>query len=193
MRGDGKHQTFTRYAKRTNNFINICKSLTKKHQQEMASHLDRNEFSDRIKTIEKKLKLTDDDGKMKTEFEKHAKLFSEHFKDMHDVAIKNYLIVNSFYFKNGIFVFFSRRFYQIELILEYEKSFMILCTKFHAVKFHKFANRIEISKSSKTTIIKFGELECQRSFEGKLLKGKIQIIADNLDMLPIYENLEQLL
>lgn len=47
MRGDAKHQTFTRYSKRTNNFVNICKTLTEKHQKEVVSNLRMNTFCEK--------------------------------------------------------------------------------------------------------------------------------------------------
>lgn len=191
MRGDGKHQTFTRYAKRTNNFINICKTLTEKHQIEMISNLRENQFTDNIKTNKKNMKLVDKDGQLLNEFVNQANSFSERFEDIHEVVIKDYLNVNSFHFKKGLFVIFSNQICQIDFIFESKKTFYFLCTHFHAVKFRDFANSIEIKKSTDTSLIRFSELECKRSYEAKLLNDKIQIIADNLDMFPIYENLNK--
>lgn len=74
MRGDGKHQKFTRYAKRTNNFINICKTLSEKHQQEVVSHLRMNTFSDVIKTSKITRKLVDKNGSLIDEFDNKSEL-----------------------------------------------------------------------------------------------------------------------
>lgn len=187
MRGDAKHQTFTRYAKRTNNFINICKTLTEKHQTEMSSNLRLNSFNDKIVKSKKNAILYAKDGM--NEFENHEKLCSEYFDDLDKVEIKKYLIVNSFYFKKGLFVVYSDHIHQIEAVLEYIGSYVFLCTKFTAVKFHKFANCIQISKSSETSLINFNELQCPRSYEAKFLNGQTQIIADDLDMFSTYEKL----
>lgn len=189
MRGDGKHQTFTRYAKRTNNFINISKTLSEKHQQEMVSILNMNSFSDRVQTNKKKQKLVDNEGRLADGFENRAEIIYEYFEERRQIVIRNYLISNSFYFKKGLFVIMFDKIYRIDAIFEYNKSFVFLCTNFHAVKFHKFANCIEISKSIETKLLKLSELDCKRSYEGMFLNGKTQIIADNLDLLPTYEKL----
>lgn len=188
MRGDGKHQTFTRYAKRTNNFINICKTLTEKHQAEISSNLRSNSFNDKIDTSKKSAKLSAKEDL--SEIKNNKKLFSEHFNDLDKVSIKGHLIVNSFYFKKGLFVIYSDHIYQIEDVLEYEGSFNFLCTKFTAVKFHKFGNCIQVKKSSEISkLIRFNELQCPRSYEAKILNGQTQIIADNLDIFSTYEKL----
>lgn len=83
----------------------------------------------------------------------------------------------------------SDKIFQIEAILDCDNSFSFLCTNFHAIKFNKFANSIEIRKSSEVSLVNLSDLKCKRSYEKKFLNGKIQIIADNLDMLPIYEKL----
>lgn len=69
MRGDAKHQTFTRYAKRTNNFINICKSLAEKHQIAIASVLRSNKFDDKITVGKKNLYFDAKNCPLKVEFE----------------------------------------------------------------------------------------------------------------------------
>lgn len=80
--------------------------------------------------------------------------------------------------------------YQIDVIFAYKKSFIFLCSHYRTVKFHKFANCIEITKSSETKLINLSELECKRSYEGKfVMNGQTLIIVDNLDMLPMYEKL----
>lgn len=191
MRGDTKHQTFTRYAKRTNNFINICKTLAYKHQTEIASTLRSNTFDDKIKAGKKIVYFTVKNSQLKVEFESHLHLFSERFEELNNVIIKEYLIVNSCYFKKGLFVVFSDHMHKIESVLEYKGSFVLLCTKFIAVKFHKFKNCIELKTSSEISLINFSQLQCHKSYEAKFLNGKTQIIADTLDIISVYEGLLQ--
>lgn len=189
LRGDGKHQTFTRYADRTNNFINICKTLSETHQKEMTSNLQQNKFSDRIKTNKKISKLVDGRGNLMEEFKINSKLITGFFKDIHKVVIKNHLFVNSFRFQKGLFVISLGKIYQIDAILECDGSFNFLCTQFRPVKFHKFANCVEIRQCTEISLIKFTELEFKKSYEGKILNGQTQIIAEDLDILTIYEKL----
>lgn len=189
FRGDAKHQTFTRYADRTNNFINICKTLSETHQKEMASNLEQNKFSNRIKTNKKISKLVDGRGNLMEEFKNESKLFTNFFKDMNKVIIKNRLFVNSFCFQKGLFVISSSKIYKIDAILECDGSFSFLCTQFRPVKFHKFANCVEIRQCTEISLIKFSELMFKNSYEGKDLNGQTQIIAEDLETLTIYEEL----
>lgn len=192
MRGDAKHQTFTQFAKNTKCYVNICKTLSDKHQEMMESELRTNTFVDQIQTS-KAVKPAMKNGKLITEFKSHKQMFSEHFQNIADVIVRDILIANSFRFQKGLFVLLIDQIdqiYQIDAILQHQKQITFLCTPFRAVKFHKFGNCFQVIKSEKQILIRYSDLKCQRSFEGKFLNGEIQIIADNLDMLPIYETLK---
>lgn len=189
IRGEAKHQTFTRYGKRTNNFMNICKSLSEKHQQHMASYMSANLYSDQTTTNKKNVKLSVNTNLI-VDFEEYTQLFSDFFENMNEIFIKHHLIVNSFYFKKGIFVIFSDNFYQIEAILSHKQSFIFFCSHWRVVRFHKFANSIEIRKSTNPHILlEFNKIEIKKSYEGKVLNGKTHIIADNLDLKSTYAHL----
>lgn len=188
IRGEAKHQTFTRYAKRTNNFMNICKSLSEKHQQHMASNLCAKTYDDQI-TTGKLSRTLAAHSSIISNFEEYAPLFSVFFEQVNEVIIKDYLIVNSFYFRKGLFVLFSDQIYQIEAILTDSQSFIFFCSHYRVVRFHIFSNSIEIRKSTKPyVLLKFSEIEKKRSYEGKVLNGKIHIIADELDLKTAYKN-----
>lgn len=190
MRGDAKHQSFTRYAKRTNNFINICKSLAEKHQLAMASTLRSNTFDDKITVGKKSVYFAANSCRLKVEFDGHHNLFCDRFKNLNNVIIKDYLIVNSSYMKKGLFIVYGDHMQKIEAILKYEASYVLLCTQFNASEFHKFANCIELEGSSEVSLIDVSRLQCHKSYESKFLNGKIQIIADNLNLIPIYEHIK---
>lgn len=191
MRGDAKHQTFTQLAKNTKCYVNICKTLSDKHQERMESELRTNTFSDQIQTS-KTFKPAMINGKLITELESYKQIFSEHFHNKSDTIVRDFLIANSFRFQKGLFVLLKDQIYQIDAILQHEKQITFLCTLFIAVKFHKFGNFFQVNKSKKQLPLKYSDLKCKRSFEGKLLNGGIHIIADNLDMLPIYETLYEI-
>lgn len=188
MRGDAKHQTFVRFAKNTKCFVNICKTLSDKHQEMMEFELRTNTFCDKIKTSSAS-RPASKSGKLITEFESHMPMFSEYFSNIEEVIVRDFLIANSFRFQKGLFVVLIDQMYQIDAIMQHQKQITFLCTLFAAVKFHKFANCFQVKKSRKQLLIRFSDLTCKRSFEGKFLNGEIQIIADNLDIQSIYEKL----
>lgn len=179
MRGDAKHQPFTQYAKRCRNYMNICKTLSEKHQEVLAAKCsNKNTYSDNIKSSKK---MYNADGI------KNQLLVFDYFKDINRVMMLNCVTINSSTFAKGLFLIYSNEMHQINAVLKYEDSFIFLCTTFTTVKFYKFANCFEIEKSPKTLLIAFDKLDTKRTYEAKPLNNKIHIIADNLDMIPIYE------
>lgn len=188
MRGDAKHQVFTQYAKRCRNYINIYKTLSEKHQEKLAAKCGKNSYSDRLEISKRNFQLVDAKKKLKTEFESHLKMLSDYFKGLGQVTVVTFITINSFRFSKGLFLMSDGKMHQIDAVLEHNDSFIFMCTQFDTVKYFKFANCFEIQKSTNVTLIEFDRLTSKRSFESKYLNGKPQIIADDLDMMPVYEN-----
>lgn len=190
MRGDAKHQPFTQYAKRCKNYINISKTLSEKHQEVLAAKWGRNifEYKDEFETSKKMRQIVTKEDTLIEEIENHSELFRDYFgQDINRVVVINFLLLNSFTFRKGLFVSFMDDMHQIDAVLKFDKSMILLCTKYTTVKFFKFSNCFEIQKSTQTSLININMLVCKRTFEAKLLNNRFQIIADNLDMVPIYE------
>lgn len=182
IRGEAKHQTFTRYGKRTNNFMNICKTLAHKHQQQIVCNLRENTYSDR-KTTSKKNRVLVKYPFLIKNFDEYAQLFSNFFGNLNDVMITDYLVMNSFYFKKGLFVLFSNQFCQIEAILFRDQTFVFFCSPYRTVRFQEFSNSIQITKSTDRCILLiFSDIESKKSYEGKISNGKTYIIVDELDL-----------
>lgn len=65
--------------------------------------------------------------------------------------------------------------------------FVLLCTKYNAVKYLKFANHFEIKKTIETYLVGYNELKCKKTYEGRICCNRTLIIANNLEMTPIYD------
>lgn len=188
MRGDAKHQPFTQYAKRCRNYINISKTLAEKHQQVLAAKMSKNTYCDNIETSKKIFSIVRKKGDLINDIRDHSKLIHDYFEqDLNQVMLINFVIINTISFRKGLFIIYSDEMHQIDAVLKCNGSFVFLCTKFSTVKFFKFANCFEIEKSEAKLLIGFDMLVCKRSYEAKFLNNETQIIADNLDMIPIYE------
>lgn len=189
MRGDAKHQPLTQYAKRCRNYKNICKSLAEKHQQVLASKFAENTYSDRIEISKKMYKIVGKENELVNEIMKsHSKLINNYFENIDRVKVLNFVIINSYTFAKGLYIVFSGAMHEINAVLEYKDSFIFLCTNFTTEKYYKFSNAFEIKKSTQTLLIAFDKLVCKRSYETKILFEKTLIIADDLDLLPLYED-----
>lgn len=189
IRGEAKHQTFTRYGKRTNNFMNICKTLAQKHQQQIVCNLRENTYRDR-KTTSKKIRALIKYSFLIKNFDEYAQLFSNYFGNLNDVMIIDYLVMNSFYFKSGLFVLFSNQFCQIEAILSRDQTLVLFCSPYRTVRLQEFSNSIQITKSTDRCLLwTFSDIEHMKSYEGKISNGKTYIIADELDLQQTYKDL----
>lgn len=188
MRGDAKHQPFTQYAKRCRNYINICKTLSEKHQEVLTAKWSKNIYCDSINVSKKMSKIEMKTGVLTNELENHSPLVYAHFEEaVNRVVLINSVTVNSFMFRKGLFIIFSNEMHQIDAILKCNDSFIFPCTKFKTSKFYEFANCFEIEKSTEVLLVELDKLECKRSYEAKYITNRIQIMADNLDMIPIYD------
>lgn len=187
MRGDAKHQPLTQYAKRCRNYINICKTLADRHQEVLAAKWARsNTYSDNVEISKKRFKVGDHKNNLALEVQNHLNILLDFFGNIDQVMIINFVVVNSFTFAIGLFIIYLDEMHQIDVVLKCHNSFIFLCTKFTTEIFYKFSNSFEIKKSTETLLIRFEELECKRTYETKLFNNKTNIIADDLDMVPIY-------
>lgn len=192
MRGDAKHQPFTQYAKRSRNYINICKTLANRHQQVLAAKWNESTYKDSVVISKKRFKVFDSKNKknkLAHEIQNYSEILLGYFKNIDQVAIIKFVVINSSTFTKGLYIFHSDKMYEINAVLKSSISFIFLCTQYNTVKFYKFSNSFEIQKSTETVLIRFEELKCKRTYEAKSLHDKPHIIADELDMLPIYSNL----
>lgn len=190
MRGDAKHQPFTQYAKRCRNYINICKTLSEKHQEVLVAKWSQNDtYCDSVATSKRLIRVVERNGQFINVVEKYSNLFQDYFKEnINGVVLTNFLNFNSFTFRKGVFIIFSDEMYRIEAVLKCNNSFVLICTKFNTVKFYKFANCFETNITPETLFIEFDMLVCKRTYEAKFISdNQIQIFADNLDMLPVYQ------
>lgn len=188
MRGDAKHQTFTQYAKRCKNYRNISKTLAEKHQEVLAAKWKKNTFSDTIERSKRMFKIVGEKGELIRGIENHSKLFHSTFKkDINRVSLINFVTINSFMLRKGLFIISGNKMHQIDAVLTLDNIFILLCTKYDTVKFYKFANCFEIKSTTQSSLIEYDTLVCKRSYEAKYINNQTQIIAENVGMIPIYE------
>lgn len=187
MRGDAKHQPFTQYAKRCRNYVNICKTLADRHQEVLAAKWAKNNtYCDNVVISKKKCKVVDIKNKLACKIQTHFKILLDFFENIDQVMIIDFLVINSFRFSNELFIIHLDEMHQIEAVLKCNNLFVFLCTKFTTEKFYKFSNSFEIKKTTETLLIRFEELKCKRTYEKKSCNDKTQIIAEDLDMVPVY-------
>lgn len=159
-----------------------------KHQEILAAKRSEKLYFDTIKTSKKAVKIEKVKGELIDELQRHPKLFYDFFGgDINRVSLITFMHLNSFAPRKGFFIIMNNSMHEIDAVLKCNDSFVFLCTEFTTVNYLKFANYFEITKTAAISLIDFKELKCKRTYEAKIFNNRTTIIADNLDMLPIYD------
>lgn len=184
MRAEGKHAEFTDYAKRTNNFKNITKTLATRHQEKLYFHrdniyLNNIEISQRRKSALKLINSSEIP-------EAHCRVITEYFDNVGGIEIVEFVNFNSIRFNKDLFIVDNKCVYEIAEVLVKSSAtpqIFFICNIYKSVKFHSFSNSVQIEKIDIEPVIKkLDDLSSQRSYESKTLDGEQFIMAMTLDL-----------
>lgn len=179
MRYEAKHKFFTDVAKKTNNFINITKTLAEVHQSYICTRT--NSFEDRIESSKKQIPLASDGYFSKyTTFTTNSDTI-----DVNNSHSLYFLKFNGIMYKKGYFVLHEQKICEIVSIIRTNETYFLLSHIFEIRKFDSSLNSIEIKKTdfseNNLRIINVNSLNA--SFEKKIANGSIYVIMENLEML----------
>lgn len=179
MRYESKHKQLKGYAKYTNNFVNLSRTLATKHQQHSAGVKDSyvDEFEHGAPSL---IDVIFEDT--------HKDILSTIFSSDETVYQTDWLKSNGRHYKPGLLICHSNFLFEIDRILFKNNEYFFFCHKYNFVKIDKFLNSIQIKKYEPVlySIIKFGHLASTKLYEKKNLNNGIFIILDTLDLKNIY-------
>lgn len=181
MRLEAKHQELKTIAQKTNNFVNLNKTIAEKHQ--IAISLKKCQFNDEIQP-----------GKFMNffenieEFETYKSLTSFTFKG-NETLVKS-LNVNSLVFKPGLLLFYESKFFEISHILQLSDNYLFLCDNSFNVKHRDlFCNSLILDENpSSINVIDLSELTSMKSYQKVFLQGEIHVICDDSKMYAFPSN-----
>lgn len=172
MRFEMKHKSFTNYARRSNNFINVTKSLAVNNQKAAIS----NEFY-HCKIFH---------GKLRGSYNlRHNTLF----ETSDEILVTKWLKINNNYYRKGLIVKDNdSKFYEIVEVLCQRGNFYFECEEYELIGFDLFLFSREIRKRVPVSfrVIKEKTLHVKKTFTKKIVNNKYFIMADCLD-IPIEE------
>lgn len=180
MRFEAKHQFFTNAAQRTNSFVNIAKTLAKKHQEAVCYNnfvKDRLDLSKSYTNFNKYERYEDFSGKV-AEFIGH---------EAHDkLKILVFAKYNSIEYRKGLMIMSGDGLFGIILVFSNEGKISFFCIPYNVNRFESFFNSLEIERKSNNvsdfTLIDLDSLDNPKSYERKVSDGdKSFIICDTLD------------
>lgn len=173
-RYESKHKVFKNFANSTNNFKNINKTLSVKHQELLCkngfSYVDDVENSV-VKPLENYLAS------------KYENLLFDTFgKDVETITEIKWLHINNYEYRKNLLVLHNSFLYQIQNILINANRHYFICKQFNAVSFNSFLNSFKIEENSHYILLEFSKLEHKKSYEIKSIESNTYIVAETLDL-----------
>lgn len=177
IRYEAKHKFFKSIAKRTNNFVNINKTLATAHQRHICmrkstkySHIS---FAKGriigLSVIEEKV------GK---------------YPDLQDIFTSSifevyWLKFNNFKYDYGTVIVYVTNLYEVQKIIRHNSDTYFICCKLKYVGLDEYSQSIEIEYHNPMIhqIIEFGNLRHRKPYSPKSIDNRRFIIIDNYDIL----------
>lgn len=182
LRFEGKHKVIKAYAEKTQNFMNLTKTIAERHQQHicMTENIFTNkiDYGKRLKPIKVKF------------FDEHKDLFEAN-NISHDENLlleTTWLSYNSFNYKQGLFIYAENSLFEIKKTLIYSSEPYLFCNQVEFIKFDSFLNSIEVKSCvpANFKVFKFTSLKSKFVYESKKLNSKVYIILETLDLKSLY-------
>lgn len=172
MRFEMLHKTFTKFARRSNNFINLSKSLAVNFQK---SKLPETPYQYEVQHS----KLMN----INNYIEMYENVLLETFATVERISETKWLRINNNYYRKGLLLKNNiSSFCEIEKILCESGDFYFLCYEYELADFDSFLYSAEVHERMprRHTIIKEKNLLVKKSFAKKIINCKSYIIADCL-------------
>lgn len=173
MRYESKHKVFTDMAHRTQNYINLPKTLANKHQMQQA--FTENIYMDQIRESKTKYKIARSE---------HKELYRDNL-DILNIAnteALSFLNYNSYEYRSGLMIFHNAECFEIIHVLKNNDTYQLYCHPFEIINFDSTLNAIEISKIQSYDKNQLIALQNQKTFERKICRNKMYVICETLDV-----------
>lgn len=173
LRFEMKHKQFKNFVKKSNNFMNLTKSLTIRSQHEK---IYKKCYIDEISHA--KLKILDNKF-----FNSYAEFLPAN-QQTSTIKWVKWLKINSNYYKTGLLIKSDAKYFEIVKILSINNDFFFICIQYSFLNYDAFLSSIEIQRKLPQSIhlIKQSRLAYKKSLKKKTIGEKTFIIADNLEI-----------
>lgn len=180
LRMEAKHRFFTDIANRTNNFINIYKTMAYKHQEMI--YLAGFTYFDDIEPSATETFFGHCD-----DFDTYKDILADKFFDIENLfdlkAIKS-LRFNNFKYKCGLLIQIETKFIEINYVVRFMDQYWILSNvSFEALRYDDFTNSIVLKeKTIEVQALNIFELNNKKTYNKIHLNHQNHVIVDSLDI-----------
>lgn len=177
MRFEAKHKFFTDAAKKTNCFVNIAKTLAKKHQEAMSYNKFETDVIEVSKTCTKFIKYD--------RYEEFKDLISTSIECDHEkLEVLLFAKLNCFEYREGLMIMSGHKLFEIISVVSNDGQILFLCQPYNIKRFDAFYNSIEVERASisvfEFNLIKLTDLKNPKSYERKISEN-VNVICDTLE------------
>lgn len=178
MRFENKHKYFKDHVNKSNNYININKSLASKHQQLMCKQ--ENSYKNEITTGAHK-------NVCDTFINDHSDVFASQTTGKIVVQEVTWLRCNGIIFKKGLLILNESMVFEIVKILIIDNDYKFFCNKIDNLGLDTYSNSLEIKQSFPiiSILISLNPSIHKQSYEYKKCDEKYYLIADTLELKKI--------
>lgn len=171
-RYEAKHKVLTTLASKTNNFINICKTLAERHQDSMEAPIDV--YSDKVRVPKHRTPVNQSD--------RHANQLIQANLNTEVLEYIKFVVVNGIEYRKGLMLMFQPQWGEILSVLTDGNDFYLLYHPFILVDYDSFCNSIIVSKNKECTprLIMLSDLPNKKTYQKVVSKNLIHIIAEDL-------------
>lgn len=185
LRFESKHKYFTDITRRTQNFIDITKTMADTHQLDMIvnGYVPVECQSSKLGT--KKLVSC-------LEFETSRQTITSYFGcDLDSVKKIAFFQFNTMRYSKGLLINYDNAFFEIKSVFYHSNrnQYYLLCHKYTVEKFDYSLNSVVIKKgeSNQEYIIDFIHLNNKNSYDKIIFNESLHIIADSLDVFKDFD------
>lgn len=182
MKYETKHATFTKWAKRTRNFINPNFSLATRHQEYLLQMMRKSTYYSTEREIGQLISVN------MSFLRNHSDMILKVIGVSDNLSECKWLEVDGIYYKNGLFLRYLNKFLLIEKILYTNNEIYYFCVEFVKDCYNDFLNSFKIKSTEQYQIINFSDLVFKRPLEKKIVVDQFYIIADSLDVIRETQN-----
>lgn len=177
MKYDAKHKFFTDEAKKTNNFVNITKTLADSHQAYMCNQ--KFHLHDEFKCSQKSNPFS------VRKISEYEDFVSQAF-DTSKLVVMDSITLNGKPFRKGLMIIHESKVSEIIHVLKNATDFYLFCHVYQVIEFEQSLNSFKIEKpeinSFNCLSINLKDLSILETFEKKPFRESYYLIADRLDI-----------
>lgn len=181
-----KHKSLKNLSNKANNFKNITKTISYRHQAEIVYH--GHAYTQELDCG----KLSVLDLAMLSESEKSA-ISAFNYETNEPIYEIQHLNCNNFTYRRGLAILYENSFFCIERIFVIGSEYYFLCQLFDYLHFHDFTHSLVVEKnvSENIQIVDFREMREKVPYDVKTLKGRCHILADTLQVKHVITRYER--